>query len=85
MAVVVVYAVLAAAEVAGGDVDFTADYGLYSRGLCRLVKGHGAVHNAVVSYGDSLLAKPRRLGGKAVNPAGPVKQAVFAMDMQMYK
>jgi hypothetical protein len=67
------------------DIDLAADNRLDARLLSGLVKGDGTVHHAVVGDGDSRLAELGGARNKPLDAAGAVKQAVFAVDMQMNK
>ena len=81
--IAVVDAVLAARALARGDVDLAADYGLYARGAAGAVKVDGAVHDAVVGYGEGAEAELLRALGEGVDAAGPVEQAVFGVQVQV--
>ena len=81
--VLVVYAVLPAAPVAGRDVDLAADNRLYPLTLRGLVKRDSAVHHAVVGDGAGALAELLRPLYQRVYAARTVEQAVFAVNVQM--
>ena len=69
----------------GRHIDLAADDGLDARGLGGLVKIDAAVHNAVVRNGDGILSQLLDPVHELVDPAGAVQQAVFRMDMKVYK
>ena len=62
-----------------GHIHLAADDRLDSGGLGRLVKVDTAVHDAVVGDGNGGLAQLLDPVHEAVNPAGPVQEAVFTM------
>ena len=78
-----VHAVLAVRAPARGDIDLAADDGLDALLHAGLVKGHRAVHNAVVGYGKAVKAQLLCARHQLFYAAGPVEQAVFRMQMQM--
>ena len=45
----------------------------------------GTVHDAVVGYGHGALSQFLDPFGQTVDPAGPVQEAVFRMDMEVNK
>ena len=67
------------------NIDLAADNGL-DPGLFRCaVKIDGTVHDAVVGQGDGVLAELLHPVHHGADAAGSVKQAVFTVDVQMYK
>ena len=63
----------------------TADYGLNALLFAGFVKCYRAVHDSVVSKGAGSMTRTFCGSGYLRNTAGAVKQAVFAVQMQMYE
>jgi hypothetical protein len=73
-----------AAEVAvWGDINLTADNGLYSRFYGFQIKLDGAVHYSVVGYRQAGHTKLFGALHKVGDAAHAVKEAVLGMDMEM--
>ena len=70
---------------AGGYIDFTPDDGLNACFFGGLVKLHTPVHHPVVGAGDGRLAALLDPLHHLIDAAGAVQQAVFGMNMQVYK
>ena len=85
MRVLAVDTVFTVGAAPGRNVDFTADYGLDARAFTGAVEVHRAVHHAVVRNGQGVKAQLFGALRQGVYAAGPVKQAVFGVKMQMYK
>jgi hypothetical protein len=66
-------------------IDLTAQNRLDSGFFGSLIKRHHAIHHAVVSQSDRSLSHCPDLFDQFRNPAGTVQQAVFAVDVEMYK
>ena len=81
MRIVVVPPVLAVGPVARRDIDLAADDGLDALGAAGLVKGHGAVHHAVVGQRDGVLPQLLDALCQLVRAAGAVEQGIFAVYM----
>ena len=62
-----------------GHIHLAADDGLDSGGLGGFVKINAAVHDAVVGDGHGCLAQLLDPVHEAVNPAGPVQEAILTM------
>ena len=83
--ILIVRAVGLFSHASGGNIHLAAGDGLYARRLAGLIKGHGAVHNAVVGDGNGILTQCLQALGEPVNAAGPVQQGKLGMQMQMNK
>jgi hypothetical protein len=70
---------------ARGYVYLAAYYGLYAVGLAFLIKGYRPVHNSVVGYRYGTVTALGNAGRNVLYTTRPVEQAIFAMQMQMYK
>ena len=85
MAVIVIQSVLPICHVPGGHIYLAADDGFYTCRPAGLVKGHRAVHHAVIGYGKGLLAQSLGRFRNLIDAAGPIQQGKFSMYMQMNK
>ena len=81
----VVHAMDAILHPARRDIDLAADDGLDARRLGRAVKVDHAVHHAVVGDGNGVLPQLLDALHQLIDAAGAVEQAVFRMNVQMYK
>ena len=70
---------------AAGNIDLTTNDGFDTCCLCCLIKVYAAVHNAVIGDSDGILSQFLDSLHHAVDAAGTVKEAVFCMNMKMYK
>ena len=68
---------------AGRHVDLTANDGLDARFFTGFVKLHYAVHRAVIGNGDRVMSALGGTHGNIPHATSAVKQAVFAVQMQM--
>ncbi len=84
--VAVIFVADVTAQVAvGSDIDLTANDGLDTRFLRRLVKLDDPVHHAVVANGEAIHTQLFRPCHQSGDTAHPVQQAIFRMDMKMGK
>ena len=79
----VVDAVLLVMARARRDIDLAADDRLDAGGLAGLVKGHRAVHHAVVGHGQRRLPQLFGAPGQLLDAAGAVEQRILGMHMEM--
>ena len=79
--IVIIPTVLLVSHTTGCNIDLAADNGLYACFFACLIKGHCAVHYAVVCYGDGALAHFLQLLGELVYAAGSVQQGELSMNM----
>ena len=79
----VVDAVLLVMARARRDIDLAADDRLDASGLAGLVKGHRAVHHAVVGHGQRRLPQLFGAFGQLLDAAGAVEQRILGMHMEM--
>ena len=68
---------------AGGHIDLAADDGADALGGAGAVKGHRAVHDAVVRHRQGGLSQLFGPLCQILDAAGAVQQGVFRMHMQM--
>ena len=67
------------------DIYLAADDGLYPRRAARLIKRNGAVHDAVVGYGERGLPELLCACNERLDAALTVEQRIFGMNMKMNK
>ena len=65
----------------GRHIDLAADDGLDPLGKAGFIKGHRAVHHAVIRDGQGGLAQLLGALGDLVDAAGPVQQGILRMHM----
>ena len=82
---VIVHTVNAVGNGTAGHIDLTADNRFDTGCFCRLIKVNTAVHNAVIRDGNGGLSQFLYPVHHAADAACSVQEAVFRMNMQMYK
>ena len=66
---------------ARGHIDFTADYRMDALFLCFLIKIDHAIHHAMIRNGHTVHAQFFGPGDQLLDLIGPIKEAVFRMNM----
>ena len=82
---VIVDAVNPVGQLAASHIHLAANDRLDTCGLGSLIKVNTAVHHAVIGEGHRILTKLLDPVHHTADPAGTVQEAVFTVNMQMYK